>query len=105
MTLARLAVAAAAFSIVGLTASAHAQAWRPTIEANCVKQIGEQRGHWPAWAKCVVQHLYGWNDEVQEHFNRCWVPVWNEYLQGQFCNLCGDPVRSVVNCTRRGLGR
>lgn len=103
MTRARLA-AAAALAVVSLATAAHAQPWR-AIEGRCVKQIGEQTEHWPAWVKCTARQLWGWSDRVQEVYAACWVPLWNERLRDNVCQQCGDPAGMALSCMARRLGK
>lgn len=76
-----------------------------SIEYRCVKQIGETTGHWPAWTKCIAQHLWGWDTKVQAVYADCWKPIWAERLREETCNQCGNPTEEALSCMKRRLAR
>jgi hypothetical protein len=84
-------------ALVEASVPSHAQEWR-AIEGQCVKQIGEQRGHWPAWALCTIDRAFPGTDPawVRQCIQR------EEQIRDRehACNLCGDPVRAVVSCSQ-----
>jgi hypothetical protein len=91
-------------TLVEASAPLHAQEWRTTIERNCVKQIGEQGGHWPAWSKCVAQHLWGWDARTQAAYRECVKPIRQRIMTSDVCNNCEDEDLEVISCMSGKLG-
>lgn len=102
--------AAAAFAVIGISAAAAAQTLPPprqlrSIEVQCVRQIGERMGLWPAWLKCEARRIWGWNGRVQNAYAQCWVPIWNERAREGTCNQCGAPTLTALRCMSKRLSR
>jgi hypothetical protein len=104
----RIVLALTCAGVIGCAAAAHAQEppqWR-AIEGRCVSRIGEQTGHFPAWAKCTARQLWGWSPAVQDAYASCWIPIWNERLRDDVCQACGgDPAYQTLSCMARRLGK
>lgn len=99
-----LCAAVLGLALIEAAPAAHAQPLR-SIKYQCVKQIGETTGHWPAWTKCIAQHLWGWDTKVQAVYADCWHPIWAERLREGTCNQCGNPTEEALSCMKRRLAR
>jgi hypothetical protein len=91
--------AAAVLSVLVVAATAHAQTWRP-ITRQCSAQLGEQGGKWPLWAQCTIARAFPHTDPTR--VQRCIAQVTKIRERTHACNLCGDPVRSVIDCATEG---
>ena len=58
--------------------------------ANCA-------GWWPSIARCTIGKVWG-GAVSQSRVEACIANVEEQRQQSHMCNICGDPVASVIHC-------
>lgn len=92
------------FAFMVLSSAAHAQesVWRPIVK-QCAEVIDREAGcascgsMWPQWMRCAVPRIYG-NRVPPAKLEACMQQIWDRRWEQKTCAMCGDPVRSVIEC-------